>query len=180
MLSYHKKLSIGMIFLSVSLILFFTAVNYLPLAAGSGPDAVIRLEPSFGINMVGETHTVTATVIHGAAVVVPNVAVTFTIVEGPNIGRTHIATTNSQGEAQFSWTSSAAGEDKVNATATSPFTQKTICALSLARKVWILKLAIPEFWLGPALGLTGFFAALGVFQLFRRRERSAHIPAAGS
>jgi hypothetical protein len=171
MFSSHKKLIIGLAFLSVSLLLF-------PASASIGTFAFVIVTPSAATNRVGETHTVTATVWVNNGSRLSGITVTFKIIAGPNTGLTGTGVTNSNGEAKFSWTSTLTGHDWLNATATSPFDGTTIHGE--AWKEWIPGLAIPEFWLGPALGLTGFFAALGVFQLFRRRERRTHMPPASS
>jgi hypothetical protein len=128
--------------------------------------AGLTLSPHAATNEVGMTHTVTATMTDNLARPIPGVTVTFTIVSGPNGGTSGTNVTDANGKAEFSWTSTLVGQDTINATATSPFSQKTI--FDTATKQWVPKLVIPEFWLGPIVGLTGFFAALGAFRLLKR------------
>ncbi len=78
----------------------------------------IKLEPTSTSNLVGESHTVTATVTGELGEDAEGVKVDFKIAEGPNAGMTGEASTNSQGEATFTYSSSKTGTDDIVATAT--------------------------------------------------------------
>ncbi|HZD00067.1 MAG TPA: hypothetical protein VFA46_07690 [Actinomycetes bacterium] len=69
--------------------------------------ATISLAPPTATNELGtpgQTHTVTATVAAGADGGVAGVPVSFSILSGPNAGNTGTATTNSGGQAAFTYT----------------------------------------------------------------------------
>jgi trimeric autotransporter adhesin len=69
--------------------------------------ATISLAPPSATNELGtpgQTHTVTATVAAGADGGVAGVPVSFSILSGPNAGKTGAATTNSGGQAAFTYT----------------------------------------------------------------------------
>jgi hypothetical protein len=75
----------------------------------------IGLLPLTATNPVGTTHTVDATVTANG-VGQPNVVVTFTVTSGPNTGITGSSTTDSNGQASFSYTGSGgAGTDEIKA-----------------------------------------------------------------
>jgi hypothetical protein len=121
--------------------------------------------PATAQNPVDTTHTVTALVKDSINDPVPGVLVTFNILTGPNAGVTGTATTDANGEATFSWSSSVAGIDTVQAsipgaTGAAPIT-------TTATKTWYVSPTnvIPEVPLGTAaitatmlIGLAAFYA----------------------
>jgi Ca2+-binding RTX toxin-like protein len=89
------------------------------LARGVSVISDIDLTPVAETNPVGTSHTVTATVttddpIPGSPVV--GTTVTFSVVDGPHAGTTGTATTNSGGQATFSYTGTSTGTDTIEAT----------------------------------------------------------------
>jgi len=76
----------------------------------------IRLEPKTATNHVGTNHTLFAFVTNKDGVPMPYVHVNFTIVSGPNAGRSMLGLSNPNGVAAFSWSSEVSGTDIVNAT----------------------------------------------------------------
>ena len=93
--------------------IFFAALNLQAQVAVVGEGVV--LSPSSADNAVGQQHTVTATLqdTNGQAIV--GRTVTFTIVSGPNAGQTATATSDSNGQATFTYTSATAGTDTIRA-----------------------------------------------------------------
>lgn len=91
--------------------IFFAAfiVNGGTAVVGQG----ITLAPPSATKSVGDDHTVTATVENDQGDPVQGRTVEFEITAGPNSGRTASSTTNSDGKASFSWTSSTAGTDVI-------------------------------------------------------------------
>jgi hypothetical protein len=75
----------------------------------------ITLSPADATNLVGQEHTVTATLKDQLATPQPNVVVNFSIVTGPNAGLTGIDATNAQGEASFTYSSGTTGTDQIKA-----------------------------------------------------------------
>jgi hypothetical protein len=96
----------------------------------------ITLTPSTSTNPLGVTHTVTATVKDNLGSPVKGVTVNFKIVSGPNAGKVGAGTTDVNGRAFFSWTSTKAGTDVVNATAQCPF-NPAVTIYDTASKTWI-------------------------------------------
>jgi Big-like domain-containing protein len=78
----------------------------------------IKLEPASGTNTVGESHTLTATVTGELGEDVEGAKVDFKVTEGPNGGTTGEASTNSHGQATFTYSSSKTGTDHVVASTT--------------------------------------------------------------
>jgi hypothetical protein len=74
----------------------------------------IDLTPDSATNVVGSSHTVTATVKENGIPVV-GTTVAFTVVSGPHAGTTGTAVTDGSGTAQFTYVSSAAGTDTIEA-----------------------------------------------------------------
>jgi hypothetical protein len=98
----------------------------------------ITVTPQASINSVGTTHTVTATVRNDLANPIQGVSVNFRIFSGPNAGQTGTDTTDASGQARFSWTSTNAGTDKINATAPSPTQPGVTVFDDKATKTWIV------------------------------------------
>lgn len=74
----------------------------------------ITLTPTSATNPVGTNHTITATVA-GTGDPVPNRAVNFTIVSGPNAGLTVTAITDINGHATFTYQGNSPGTDTIQA-----------------------------------------------------------------
>ncbi len=74
------------------------------------------LEPPFARNLTGTSHTVTATRRDANGNPESGIQVSFRIEGGPNHGRSGTGTTDSHGEATFSYTSTLAGVDSIAAT----------------------------------------------------------------
>lgn len=115
----------------------------------------IDLSPSSATNIVGTSHTVTATVLDGQP---PSPAVgakvTFAITAGPNAGASGTCTpkadctTDTKGQVSFSYTSNGtAGTDTI---AASFVTQREVTESTLATKIWELPPASPAISLSPA------------------------------
>ncbi len=93
--------------------IFFAALNLRGATALVGEGIV--LSPTDATLSVGDQHSVIATLQDDAGRPVPNRPVTFTITQGPNAGRTFVAATDADGNAQFSYTSQIAGSDRIQA-----------------------------------------------------------------
>jgi hypothetical protein len=89
----------------------------------------ITLAPATGTNKVGESHTVTASVQNTQGEPVSGAVVHFKVISGPNTGLAGEGTTSS-GKASFTYSSSAAGTDKLVASFTNaaglPFESNTV------------------------------------------------------
>jgi Bacterial Ig-like domain (group 1). len=128
--------------------IFFAALNVQSSAAIVG--AGIVLGPADATNPINTNHTLTATVQDAQGHPVAGALVTFTATAGPNAGLTGTGTTDVNGHATFTYSSSATGTDTwsasftdvTGATHTSNDAHKTwtsnngdgtppICALSL-------------------------------------------------
>lgn len=103
-------------------------------------EITLALAPASATNELGtpgQTHTVTATVSAGTAMQVAGVAVNFDILSGPNAGKTGTVTTDSKGEAAFTYTATQGlaglGTDKIQACVTDGRGVKTCAA---AEKIW--------------------------------------------
>ncbi|MBN1244336.1 Ig-like domain-containing protein [Candidatus Bathyarchaeota archaeon] len=124
----------------------------------------LTLSPATATNPVDTTHTVTASVKDIINDPVPGVLVTFNILTGPNAGATGTATTDANGEATFSWSSSTDGIDTVQASITD---DAGALITTTATKTWYVAPTnvIPEVPLGTAaitatmlIGLAAFYA----------------------
>ena len=88
---------------------------------GGGTSLSISLSPSTGSSASGSQHTVTATVVDQNNVPQPNVAVTFTILSGPNQGVSGVCSsagcvTDAKGQVSFTYTGSrGVGTDSITA-----------------------------------------------------------------
>ncbi|MCS6804773.1 MAG: Ig-like domain-containing protein [Blastocatellia bacterium] len=103
------------------------------LASQGPPMPVCTLTPTTATNQAGSMHTVTATVTNGGSPL-PGVTVNFSVTAGPNAGTTGSATTDTNGQATFTYTSNGSvGTDTITASGTVmsvPFT----CT---ATKTWV-------------------------------------------
>lgn len=95
----------------------------------------ITLRPTFARNLTGHSHTVTAKVQDAQGNPQPGLAVDFKVTAGPNVGTTGSGTTDGNGEASFTYTSSAAGIDDIVAESTDSVGRKF--SSNLAQKQWV-------------------------------------------
>ncbi|MGH2543355.1 MAG: Ig-like domain-containing protein, partial [Ardenticatenaceae bacterium] len=89
-------------------------------AAVGGADVFIsdiQLDPPAAVLEVGTSHVLTATVVENN-LPVPGEMVTFTVLSGPNAGTTGMGTTDANGIATFSYTSTTVGIDTIEASFT--------------------------------------------------------------
>ena len=98
-------------------------------------DYKIELSPEYDLNLVGQQHTVTATVTEvGSGTPESGVEVTFTIISGPNTSEIGKATTNASGEASVTYTGTGGvGTDNIQACFTQQ--EETICS-NVVQKEW--------------------------------------------
>lgn len=82
------------------------------------PTAQIALTPVTSTNAVGTPYNATAQVTDGPGHALANVTVTFQIASGPNAGRTAQGTTDATGKILFTYTSTTAGTDTLQASIT--------------------------------------------------------------
>ncbi|MCX9077130.1 MAG: Ig-like domain-containing protein, partial [Candidatus Methanoperedens sp.] len=95
----------------------------------------ITLEPSYDLNVIGQDHTVTATVLSDDQNEdpQPGIVVTFIVTSGPNAGLTGQATTDANGQASFTYTSILDGEDVFIACITDQLGDE-VCALPVTKE----------------------------------------------
>jgi hypothetical protein len=123
----------------------------------------LTLTPPTATNAVGTTHTVTATVKDSINNPVSGVVVNFTIVSGPNVGMVGADTTDTNGEATFSWSSAAEGTDTVEAAINGAIGAAPIT--TTATKTWYItpNNVIPEVPLGTLAAFAVMFVGLASF-----------------
>jgi len=101
-------------------------------ATNSEPFLLCSLAPQADTNLVGETHTVVATVTSNG-VPISGITVDFTVTAGPNSGETDSDTTDANGEAVFTYTSDGTpGSDAISATGSV----NSVAFACSANKVW--------------------------------------------
>ncbi len=93
--------------------IFFAALFLASTTAVVGEGIV--LAPATAINPLNTNHTVTATVQDDQGNPIAGKLVTFTVVSGPNAGVTGTDTTDANGKATFTYSSSSAGTDTIEA-----------------------------------------------------------------
>ncbi|MEM4260064.1 MAG: Ig-like domain-containing protein [Candidatus Woesearchaeota archaeon] len=127
--------------------------------AGQG----ILLSPTIATNLLGEEHTLTASLrdVTGAPIV--GVVVSFEIVSGPNSGLTGTAITDSEGKAYFSYVGNTPGIDEIRASFYD--SQQSLIESNHVTKEWT-EYKIPEF-----TTISILLAILGVFIFFVLRKR---------
>jgi hypothetical protein len=127
----------------------------------------LTLTPADATNPVGTTHTVTATVKDSINNPVPDVLVTFEIISGPSASMTGTATTDANGEATFSWSSSSDGVDTIQA---SIPTDTGAPITTTATKTWYIRPdnVIPEVPLGTVAITATMMIGLAVFYTKKR------------
>ena len=102
------------------------AAGTTPCGGGGGPTLTITLAPSTATNPVGSQYTVTANVTDQNNNPQPNVAVTFTILSGPNAGASGVCSpsgclTGANGQVSFTYTGSGGpGQDSITACINAP------------------------------------------------------------
>ena len=110
----------------------------------------ISLSPSTATNLVGGSHTVTASVYTVPSLnPIPGVTVTFTVTGGPNSGKTGTAVTDAAGHATFTYSDTGGvGTDTIKAS----FADSTglVHDSNTVTKIWQTGgTGVPEFPLGP-------------------------------
>ena len=97
---------------------------------GCGPSTIgtIALSPATGSSLTGLTHSVTAHAQNGATPPSPvaGATVTFTVLTGPNAGKTGSATTDSSGNASFTYRDLGPGTDTIQAKIGTTLTSNTV------------------------------------------------------
>ncbi len=97
----------------------------------------ITLTPPNATNIVGQTHTVTATLKDQLGTPQPGILVTFNVVSGPNSGTTGNGTTDKGGQASFSYIGSGGvGIDEIQACFTDESGQQ-VCSQKVTKE-WII------------------------------------------
>ena len=107
---------------------------------------VIDIAPRIGVNQVGDPHTVVATVTTTGSQPAANATVNFEVVVGPSVGLTGSVTTNSSGEAPFTYSSSSTGIDIIQACVTD---ENSGQACDLAVKWWVGSSPVRDIDLSP-------------------------------
>lgn len=105
-----------------------TLTNALPISF----DCV--LTPALATNILGNAHTVTATVTSNSLASV-GALVSFAVTGGPHLGQTGTATTDASGQGSFTYTGNTVGTDTIRAI--------SLDATGTASKVWISTNAPP-------------------------------------
>lgn len=114
--------------------IFFAALTLGATTAVVGEGIV--LSPQAATNPVGTSHTVTATVQDSNGNPIPNRAVTFEVISGPNVGITGTATTDTTGKASFTYTGSGGpGTDQIQASYRN--NQELIIRSNIVTKTWV-------------------------------------------
>ncbi len=157
-----------------------------PTLADTAFDFTISLAPLTVTNTLGGTHTVTATVTDISGAPVSSVTVTFTILSGPNAGKTGTGVTDASGIATFTYSDSGgAGTDTIKASFIDPTGAHSS---NIVNKIWVATTISPvggiiipvdmtslfvagamtnAFWVLPTLGgITG--AAIALFKVKRK------------
>jgi hypothetical protein len=105
------------------------------------PVVGIKLDPMTDENVVGEDHTVTATLTNEDNIPQGGILVTFSVISGPNAGATGTCspnadcTTDANGEVSFTYTGTTVGQDKIVACFVNE-DGKEICSQE-AQKDWV-------------------------------------------
>lgn len=123
----------------------------------------ILLSPTSATNVLGEEHTVTATVQDDTGAPIPGVQVDFEIISGPNAGLTGSAVTDVSGKAYFSYVGNTEGTDEIVASFYN--SQQSLIESNHVTKEWI-QYKIPEFTtIGALLAVLGVL----IFVVFRKK-----------
>jgi Bacterial Ig-like domain (group 1) len=84
------------------------------------PGAVLSLAPPSQTHSVGQSATVTATLTNTCGQPLSGALVNFQVISGPNKGLTGAGTTDSNGQASFTYSSTQPGTDTLQASVTNP------------------------------------------------------------
>jgi hypothetical protein len=95
------------------------STQWTPIGSPPCPYAVLTLTSSTQAQDVGTTATVSATLTNSCGTPLAGVNVDFSVLAGPNVGTTHIDTTDRSGTASWSYTSAGSGTDTVQAAVTN-------------------------------------------------------------
>jgi hypothetical protein len=95
----------------------------------------ITISPMQATNLVGTTHTVTATLADLQGVPQPGITVEFSVEDGPNAGSTGTAVSDANGQASFTYAGNSEGTDKIIACYTNS-TGEQKCSQE-ATKEWV-------------------------------------------
>lgn len=114
------------------------SIQWRPIGSAGSSSATLTLTPGAGSQPVGGSATETATLLDGAGTAVPNVGIAFSVISGPNAGRTGSATTDTAGHAAFTYSDTAAGTDIVAASVTTvgTFSTQAIATWGSAAPTW--------------------------------------------
>lgn len=132
----------------------------------------ITLTPPNATNEVGQTHTVTATLIDLLGNPQPGITVNFSVISGPNSPLNGSAMTNASGQATFTYTGTGGvGMDNI----TACFNQAgTVLCSQVATKEWT---ALPELIEGRMTGGGSVFnASMRVTQGFELNCNASKVP----
>jgi hypothetical protein len=132
----------------------------LPPGTATPSASGLSLTPPTATNPLGQTHTVTAYVTDQYLNPISGVTVNFEITSGPNAGATGTTTTDNDGFATFSWTSSTIGTDTVKATIVNA-AGATVEAT--AEKTWMPGNQVPEGPFGTIALSAAMLVGLGLF-----------------
>lgn len=154
--------------------------NYIKLAIADAGDAILdsdvfikaasfiapelTLSPLTDTNLVGSSHTLTATLVDENGTAMPGETVTFTVTDGPNAGLTGTGVTDSNGKTTWNYVGAIPGTDTIVATGAGKTSNK-------AFKTWEGVLPTPV----PTLAPIGIIALIGLLSIFaaitiRRRK----------
>ena len=86
------------------------------IEAGSFASPQLKLSPELSTNNIGETHTLTATLLDSTGAPVPGQTISFEVMEGPHVGKSGTGTTDSKGNAVWSYVGTIVGKDTIVAT----------------------------------------------------------------
>jgi hypothetical protein len=95
------------------------SIQWRPIGAAGTKTASLQLQPATLTRGTGQQGTEKATLLDGAGSGLPNATVKFTVTSGPNAGLSSTAVTDREGNASFTYSSTAEGEDVVVAGVTT-------------------------------------------------------------
>jgi hypothetical protein len=96
------------------------STQWTPIGSLPCPGSTLSLAPATQTHPIGSPATVQATFRNSCGTGLQGAPITFTALSGPNAGVTGTATTDSNGVANFSYTSAVTGTDTFRATTTNP------------------------------------------------------------
>jgi len=139
------------------------------------PPSGIDLDPLSATNLIGSSHTVTATIRDPYLNPVPGVSVTIQVISGPNAGVSVTGTTDANGEVSLTYTGTSTGTDQIQADfyCTQCTPPQTIYS-RIVEKTWETEPGpgVPEFGLAMPLMIALVAAA---YFLFSRRLKAGSI-----